>query len=162
MVHATLIIVLLVSVVLVQTTAIIIGDRHNRLGLKVITSANAIARDSTDSQLRQIHALVNSDMTTARQGELSQALISVTVMNKLMALELAAGKDITDDLALIATTEKRIQELRKILSQRSVQQANADHQGVRGDADALIALIEERLDQLRGRDVHEPGTDSPS
>lgn len=117
---------LLAAVLLVQTTAIIIGDRHNRLGLKVIALANAIARDSTDSQLRQIHALVNSDMTAARQGELNQTLISLTVMRKLMLLETAAGADVTEDEVLIAKTEVRVHELRALLARRQIQQANAD------------------------------------
>lgn len=120
------IISLLAAVLLVQTTAIIIGDRHNRLGLKVITLANAIARDSTDSQLRQIHALVNSDMTAARQGELNQTLISLTVMRKLMILEAAAGTDVSEDEILIAKTEVRVHELRALLARRQIQQANAD------------------------------------
>lgn len=121
-----IIIFLLTAVLLVQTTAIIIGDRHNRLGLKVIALANAIARDSTDSQLRQIHALVNSDMTAARQGELNQTLISLTVMRKLMLLETAAGADVTEDEVLIAKTEVRVHELRALLARRQIQQANAD------------------------------------
>lgn len=121
-----IIIFLLTAVLLVQTTAIIVGDRHNRLGLKVIALANAIARDSTDSQLRQIHALVNSDMTAARQGELNQTLISLTVMRKLMLLETAAGADVTEDEVLIAKTEVRVHELRALLARRLIQQANAD------------------------------------
>lgn len=123
-----LVVCLLFVVILIQTGAIVVGDRHNRLGLKVIASANAIARDSTDSQLRQIHILVNSDMTEARQGELDQALTLLTVIRKLMTLDQDAGHDVSEDEALIEKTENRVAELQVLLADRTVQHALLEKQ----------------------------------
>lgn len=125
-----LVLVLLIVVIGLQTSAIFIGDRHNRIGLRVIETANAMARDSFDCQLRQIHTLVNSDMTSARMGELSQTIISLALMNKLMDLEVAAGRDVTEDATLITQTEERIEDLRSALADRRVQQAKVETQQI--------------------------------
>lgn len=122
------VIALLVAVIGLQTAAIVVGDRHNRVGLRVIETANAMFRDSAESQLRQIHTLVNSDMTSARMGELGQALLSLSLMKRLMALEEAAGNDTSKEAALIARTEERVEELRATLADRRVQQAKLEEQ----------------------------------
>ena len=82
----------------------------------------AAAAAATDSQLRQIHTLVNSDMTAARQSELDQTRITLIMLRKVVALHEAAGRAPTaDDLAAIETTEGRVRELEAILADRLVQ-----------------------------------------
>src|SRR6478609_5634138 len=63
-----------------------------------------ITTDSTDKQLRQIHTLVNSDMTAARQSELEQTRLTLTMLKRLVENESPNA----EDEALIETTEARI------------------------------------------------------
>lgn len=112
----------LIGAVIVQTVAILLGDRRHRDALRIIEVANRLSRQSVNSQLRQIHTLVNSDMTSARQGELNQTLVTVIVMKRLRAIDWAAGADIVEDDQIIANTEIRAEELRVLLAVRRERQ----------------------------------------
>lgn len=116
-----LLLTLLVAVI-VQTIIIAMGDRGHRSSLRLAEAANRIARESVNSQLRQIHTLVNSDMTAARQGELNQTLVTIIVMKRLRAVNLAAGLSVAEDDLIISNTEMRAEELRGVLADRRTQQ----------------------------------------
>ena len=76
----------------------------------------------TTSALKQIHTLVNSDMTAARQGELNQARTTLTALRAIIELGENVGRPVTvDQLAAIEETEKRITELEQILADRMTQ-----------------------------------------
>lgn len=80
------------------------------------------ARGEVNSQLRQIHTLVNSDMTAARQSELDQTRISLVLLRKIAAMDKANGHEPTEDEVIaIQATEKRIARLEQILSDRMSQ-----------------------------------------
>lgn len=80
------------------------------------------ANVETQSQLRQIHTLVNSDMTAARQGELDQTRVSLILLRKLATVAEHAGREATEEeRAAIDATEKRIKELEAILADRLAQ-----------------------------------------
>jgi len=87
-----------------------------------VAAAAKIVATNTASQLRQIHTLVNSDMTAARQGELDQTRLSLILLRKIVAMGAIAGRSATvDELAAIEETEKRITELEGILADRLAQ-----------------------------------------
>jgi len=76
----------------------------------------------THAQLRQIHTLVNSDMTAARQGELDQARLALIMLRRVVALTEAAGREITPaEQSEIERTEMRIAELEAIIADRMTQ-----------------------------------------
>jgi hypothetical protein len=97
---------------------------------EVATEAKA-ATAETRSQLKQIHTLVNSDMTAARQGELDQVRLNLTTLRKVVLLGAEMGRPPADeDSVAIETAEARIKELEGILadrlSQMRVIEAEAD------------------------------------
>ena len=76
---------------------------------------------------RETHILVNSDMTAARESELKQTEVTLVMMRKLVAIDVAAGRQPTDeDLAAIEATVARIAELRAILADRRAQQQQVE------------------------------------
>jgi hypothetical protein len=82
----------------------------------------AVNATDTRTQLKQIHTLVNSDMTAARQSELDQTILSLALMRRVISLIETVGQEpSTEDLATIEQTEKRIIELRAMLADRLVQ-----------------------------------------
>jgi hypothetical protein len=85
----------------------------------------AVARTNaadTASQLKQIHTLVNSDMTAARQGELDQTKITLVGLNTIIEMAKAMGHEPTAaQLDAVAITEKHIIELEAILADRLAQ-----------------------------------------
>lgn len=86
--------------------------------------ARVAAATATDhqSQLKQIHILVNSDMTAARQGELDQTRITLVMLKKIVAMNVRDNRPPNaEDLTAILTTEARINELQAILADRLVQ-----------------------------------------
>jgi uncharacterized membrane protein len=83
--------------------------------------------ESTDAQLRQIHTLVNSDMTAARLNELTQTRATLAALRKIIRLDEDAGRRPTsEDLLVVETTEARIVELEAILADRAAQQKIAE------------------------------------
>jgi hypothetical protein len=78
--------------------------------------------DRADTKLNQIHTLVNSDMTAARQSELDQTRAMLVVLKRVTALAALRGEHADpEDLDAIARTEKRISSLEAILADRMVQ-----------------------------------------
>jgi hypothetical protein len=75
--------------------------------------------DSLDAQARRIHALVNSDMTDARQSELNRARELLIVEKRVVALTRLKGAapDLAD-IEAIGRTQTRITELEAILADR--------------------------------------------
>lgn len=126
--YLTVLVAVLVVAVVIQTVVIAWGDRSHRIALSLIETAHRISRASIDSQLRQIHTLVNSDMTAARQGELNQTSVTVIVLKRLRALDEAAGRATIEDDLLIANTEARAEELRGLLADRRIQQLADERQ----------------------------------
>ncbi len=112
-------------------------ERQDRIAAKVDQVADTAASNaiSTNNQLKQIHTLVNSDMTAARQSELEQTRVSLALMRKLVAQDIAAGADISiEDRATIESTEARIKELEQILADRLVQLRIVEAEALQGTA----------------------------
>jgi hypothetical protein len=87
-----------------------------------VAAATKADVSETHAQLKQIHTLVNSDMTAARQGELNQARLTLVMLRRIVALTEAAGRDITSaELSEIERTEQRIAELEAIIADRMTQ-----------------------------------------
>lgn len=75
------------------------------------------------TQLIQIHTLVNSDMTAARQELLDQTRITLMMLRTIISDDVQAGRPSRpDDLQAITDTERRIDTLRAILADRLAQQ----------------------------------------
>lgn len=73
----------------------------------------------TATQLKQIHILVNSDMTAARQGQLDQTRQTLILLKKIVTMAGEIGRPpSTDELLEIDETEKRIASLEAILADR--------------------------------------------
>jgi hypothetical protein len=83
----------------------------------------AIDRAATASQLMQIHTLVNSDMTAARQELLDQTRLLVNMYRRTIEEEEAAGRTpLPDDVKALADAVARAEELQGILADRLAQQ----------------------------------------
>ncbi len=86
---------------------------------KLIETANRADVAETHFQLSQIHTLVNSEMTAARQEALDQTRLTLMLMRKIADAARSAGQEVTvDELAAIERTEGRIIELEAVLSDR--------------------------------------------
>ncbi len=70
-------------------------------------------------QANQIHILVNSDMTAARQAELDQTRAILAVLRRVtnLTVQQGAAPD-PEDVQAIARAEHRVQELEQILADR--------------------------------------------
>ncbi len=87
---------------------------------EVVRVAAATAAEQ-NQQLKQIHMLVNSDMTAARQAELDQTKITLVMLKKIVAMDVRDSRiPSPEDLAAIRATEARIDELQTILADRLV------------------------------------------
>jgi hypothetical protein len=98
------------------------------------------ASDQAILKLDQIHTLVNSDMTAARQSELDQTRAMLVVLKRVVAT--AQGKHQEPeqaDLDAIASTEGRIHELEQILADRLIQFRKAQTDIEAGAAAAAAA-----------------------
>ncbi len=92
-----------------------------------VAKVAAAANDVTTSQLKQIHTLVNSDMTAARQAELDQTRLSLVLLRRMIARDVTDGRSPDpDDLAAIDLAEARITNLTAILADRLEQQRMAE------------------------------------
>jgi hypothetical protein len=95
---------------------------------EVARLAAETARNQT-AKLDQIHTLVNSDMTAARQSELDQHKAMLVVLQRVVSMAYAKGTDPDPaDVQAIEQTRRRIDELEAILADRLIQfrQAEAD------------------------------------
>jgi hypothetical protein len=78
--------------------------------------------DQIDKQAKRIHTLVNSDMTAARQEQLDQIRITVTVLKRVIDLAAKNGiKPDKQDVESLARAESRVAELESILADRAHQ-----------------------------------------
>jgi hypothetical protein len=85
------------------------------------------------AQLRDIHVLVNSDMTAARQEALDQTRLTLLALEKLVQLDRAAGREPTDaDLAAVDEAKVRVDELQAVLADRLAQQRILEAHGTGG------------------------------
>jgi hypothetical protein len=92
-------------------------------GLKEVAKQAKKNAESTDSQLHEIHTLVNSDMTAARQGE----LIAVEAHLAALARNVASlGPASEAERKVMEGLEERADELRRILADRLAQQKKAE------------------------------------
>jgi hypothetical protein len=101
--------------------------REDQVAARVLEVANraATAQAQNASVLQDIHTLVNSDMTAARQAELT------TTRLLILALKRIVDPDTATEEAIIGA-EKRATELEQILAdrlvaQRKVEAAAAEH-----------------------------------
>lgn len=76
------------------------------------------------AQLTQIHTLVNSNLTTALQGELDQTRRSLVLLYRLAVL--TPGEATVEELAVIEQTRAHIAELEANLVDRATQTKIAD------------------------------------
>ncbi len=93
-----------------------------------------------NTQLRQIHTLVNSDMTAARQGQLDQSRKSLMLLKKVagMAEKLGLPPPSKEELLEMEETEKHIVELEAILADRMAQMKAVE-------AEKTQAAVEKKL-----------------
>ena len=96
--------------------------------LKEVAHLAKISNAKTEGSLKEIHTLVNSDMTAARQSELTQTQALLILMKSNKARDEAAGlKTSTSDQAAIDAQEIRVLELQRILDDRHDAQQRANH-----------------------------------
>ncbi len=85
-----------------------------------VAATAAIANDTTNAKLDEIHVAVNSNLTKATQGELEAKEQALILMIEIMDLKSAAGVSPTYDvLDTISRAKARISELRLALGQTS-------------------------------------------
>ncbi len=90
-------------------------------------SAAVRATAETSAKLDQIHTLVNSNMTAAMTNELDATIRTAAMMRELIEVKRAAGLEPTADvLALVETTQAKVDELQANLADRLQQTAIAD------------------------------------
>ncbi len=94
-------------------------QKTDEVAVKVEETTNKV-----QSQLAQIHTLVNSNLTAALQGELDQTKRSLILLEKIEAL--TKGKSSLEELDIIIQTKNRIKELEENLSERTIKTELAD------------------------------------
>jgi hypothetical protein len=81
------------------------------------------------AQGNDIHTLVNSDMTSARQELLDQTRILLNMYRKTIAADQMAGRESTpEDLQAVKDAEAKVSELQAILADRLTQQRLVEQQ----------------------------------
>ena len=91
----------------------------------------------TQSKLDVIHTLVNSNMTAAMQAELDATVRELAMMNEVIALNRAAGREPSKEaLGAIVDTGAKIAELRAALADRLKQTQVAESQAAAAAAAA--------------------------
>jgi hypothetical protein len=90
-----------------------------------------VASEQVQGQLRQIHTLVNSNLTASMKGELEATMAKLVVLRKL------AGRDLRDNIIVSATdkkeitdTERRVNEMTATLNERLKQTETAEKQRI--------------------------------
>jgi len=87
------------------------------------------ADDDIQAQLKQIHTLVNSDMTAARKAELVAVETALGLLNRVIAINHRAGMPISsDDRESKDDKETRIEELKTIIADRNAQMVEVEHE----------------------------------
>jgi hypothetical protein len=101
-----------------------LSERQDEVASRVSEVAVKAARvaSRTEHQLGQIHTLVNSDMTAARQAELDQTRKHLTTLARLIEADLRRGEEPSlEDLEEQSKMQARASELEAILADRLVQ-----------------------------------------
>lgn len=90
---------------------------------KVVAAAAGIINEKLDT----IHTLVNSQMTAALQSESDAITRELAMMKEVIALKRASGQEPSQGaLEAIVATEAKIAELRAVLADRNVSQAEIE------------------------------------
>lgn len=100
-------------------------------GLEQVAKVAKEGQDGVNSQLKQIHTLVNSNLTAAMRGELTAVQSNLLALRKLEGLNPASTPD---ELAAIKTLENRERELSDTLTERMEQQRIIDQMATEGMA----------------------------
>lgn len=83
--------------------------------------------DQLSAQAAQIHSLVNSDMTAARQAELDQTRSLLTVLRRVVSITADKGQPPDPaDVQAIENAIRRVTELERVLSDRLAQFREAE------------------------------------
>lgn len=113
----------------VLVAVLVMFAQMNRRQQRAAAARAAAAAAVTDGKLNQIHTLVNSDMTAARQSELDQTRAMVIILKRVLALAAARGeKPNIADVAALERTQDRVEELEQILADRLSQFRLAEDQ----------------------------------
>lgn len=106
-----------------------------RRRLDAITAMTRLQDDVADhaqatvAQLNQIHTLVNSNMTAAKQGELNARIDNFALLNQLSDVKSKFGFAPSPEItSMIEATKKKIDYLTAELSDRLIQTTRADMQ----------------------------------
>lgn len=106
--------------------------------LEETAKAAAVATQQLDGQLKGIHTLVNSNLTTALQSELNSTERELEALREIRDIKRDAGKHISVEAAsVIETAAKRAVELRGILNERRETDTVASAQASAGETRAL-------------------------
>jgi len=99
---------------------------EQRLNRKATEEVKAVAANNAAlvaTQLKQIHTLVNSDMTMARRELLDQTRLLVGMYRKTVEDDEAAGRTpLPEDIKALTDAEARVTDLQGILADRLAQQ----------------------------------------
>lgn len=87
--------------------------------LEVNTKTAAETSEATQTQLKAIHTLVNSNMTTEMKNNLDTTRRELVLLNHVVDLDRAAGREPSvETLAEIKSTEDKIVELQSAVADR--------------------------------------------
>lgn len=100
-------------------------------GLVEVARVAKEGADSVNSQLKQIHTLVNSNLTAAIRGELTAVQSNLLALRKLEKLNPATTPE---ELGAIKSLERREKELTDTLAERLEQQKLIDQMASEGMA----------------------------
>lgn len=95
---------------------------------EVAATAEVAARDrvSLSKQVREVHTLVNSQLTERIRSELDETVARLATLRELVDLKRANGIEPTDDtLAVIEATESKVALLEESLADREQAQSQA-------------------------------------
>ena len=116
--------------------------REDELAAKLAEAARQATRRDTQTNIKldEIHTLVNSEMTAARQAQLTIAQAMLVVLQRVVATAYSKGQDPDpEDLAAIEATKESIDELKGILADRMVQFDRATQDREDAEAAAEVA-----------------------
>ncbi len=93
-----------------------------------VARQSAASASETQSQLKQIHTLVNSKLTEEMKRSLIALKAQIVLLRRVINLDLAAGTETTEaDRAMLSSLERTVEELSNSLTERdAVTDAAAD------------------------------------
>lgn len=105
--------------------------RQDDVAARAAEVARALVENSgvTNTKLDVIHTLVNSNLTAAKESELSAIQRELVMMNEVISIKRATGHEPSvEALSAIKVTEARIADLKQELVERAEATAKADAQ----------------------------------